>query len=293
MIHAGALGDSVLLWPLLRTLVRAGTSVTFAARPSHAALAARWIDPAMVTPVDVDRADLARLWTGEPVAPEPSRQTHDRLGVLSFFADEATDAGRRWLVAAAARWPGAELLAIGPQGSASRAALWQRFDVVKLGEVAPRPNVSGPLVFHVGAGSASKRWPLANFMALRDELAPNGTGITLIAGEVEAERFDVRERDAFFAAGGRILESLDDLAGVIAGARIVIANDSGPAHLAAQLGVPTLAIFGPTDPHLWAPVGPVAHVVAPAKPGPMTSVTLADVLAAARRMLGPGATNHP
>ncbi len=37
-------------------------------------------------------------------------------------------------------------------------------------------------------------------------------------------------------------------------------NDSGPTHLAAAVGCPTVALFGPTDPARWAPVG--AHVVA-------------------------------
>jgi len=47
-----------------------------------------------------------------------------------------------------------------------------------------------------------------------------------------------------------------ELAGVLAGARCYVGQDSGPTHLAAALGVPVLALFGFTSPILNAPVGP-------------------------------------
>ena len=40
-----------------------------------------------------------------------------------------------------------------------------------------------------------------------------------------------------------------------------VGNDSGVSHLAAALGVPTVAVFGPTDPNVWAPRGPSVHTV--------------------------------
>ncbi|NDE07877.1 MAG: hypothetical protein EBZ89_10905, partial [Chloroflexi bacterium] len=54
--------------------------------------------------------------------------------------------------------------------------------------------------------------------------------------------------------------SLADVARLFANASGVIANDSGIAHLAAGLGVPTVAIFGPTDPAVWRPRGPNVRV---------------------------------
>ena len=54
--------------------------------------------------------------------------------------------------------------------------------------------------------------------------------------------------------------SLADVARLFANACGVIANDSGIAHLAAGLGVPTVAIFGPTDPAVWRPRGPNVRV---------------------------------
>jgi heptosyltransferase-2 len=50
------------------------------------------------------------------------------------------------------------------------------------------------------------------------------------------------------------------LIGTLARARLVVANDSGAAHIAAALGVPTLTIFGPTDERVSAPIGPGAAI---------------------------------
>ena len=49
--------------------------------------------------------------------------------------------------------------------------------------------------------------------------------------------------------------------GVLAQLSIFLSNDSGPMHLAAALGVPTLAVFGPTDPKETGPLGPRARYV--------------------------------
>ena len=51
------------------------------------------------------------------------------------------------------------------------------------------------------------------------------------------------------------------LAALLRRARCYLGNDSGLGHLAGLLGVPTLALFGPTDPARWAPVGPRVRVL--------------------------------
>lgn len=53
----------------------------------------------------------------------------------------------------------------------------------------------------------------------------------------------------------RYRPGLAELTGLLASARVVLASDSGPAHLAARLGVPTGIVFGPTDPLTWSPRG--------------------------------------
>jgi len=51
------------------------------------------------------------------------------------------------------------------------------------------------------------------------------------------------------------IDDLYELAQWLAGARLYIGNDSGVTHLAAAVGIPVLALFGPTDPAVWAPRG--------------------------------------
>jgi ADP-heptose:LPS heptosyltransferase len=57
------------------------------------------------------------------------------------------------------------------------------------------------------------------------------------------------------------IDDLYELACWLAGARLYIGNDSGITHLAAAAGAPALALFGPTDPAIWAPRGPNVRVV--------------------------------
>ena len=76
---------------------------------------------------------------------------------------------------------------------------------------------------------------------------------------------------------------LRTLAAALSRAGLFVGNDAGVSHLAAAAGAPTLALFGPTDPALWAPVGPRA-VVLRAPDGSLDGLAVADVVAAARRL---------
>ena len=87
------------------------------------------------------------------------------------------------------------------------------------------------------------------------------------------------DRAAFERAGGRFLFSLDELAGVVRAARVFVGCDSGPTHLAAQMGVSTAALFGPTDPGTWGPVGARVRLIAPAARAPMAWLVVAGVAA--------------
>jgi heptosyltransferase-3 len=68
---------------------------------------------------------------------------------------------------------------------------------------------------------------------------------------------------------------LYELARWLATARVYIGNDSGITHLAAAAGAPVVAIFGPTDPAVWAPRGDGVRVVS----GKLEEITVEEVLA--------------
>jgi ADP-heptose:LPS heptosyltransferase len=103
--------------------------------------------------------------------------------------------------------------------------------------------------------------------------------VITIAGEVESDRFNHEDRAAFESLGGRFIESLDTLADTIRPARLFVGADTGPTHLAAALGVPTVALFGPTDPDRWGPIGPSVSTIKSAK-GRMDSLSAGEVVRA-------------
>jgi len=65
------------------------------------------------------------------------------------------------------------------------------------------------------------------------------------------------------------------LLSALSGANLFIGNDSGPGHLAGLLGIPTISLFGPTDPARWKPLGPKVRVL---RGDPIESIAVTDVL---------------
>lgn len=112
------------------------------------------------------------------------------------------------------------------------------------------------VVLHPGAGSPAKCWPLSSFVELARVLAAEGCRARMALGPVERDRWTAAE----LAAAGRAAPPLppfarDDLLHALAAADFVIGHDSGIAHLAAALGVPTAVLFRATDPRRWRPPG--------------------------------------
>jgi hypothetical protein len=103
-------------------------------------------------------------------------------------------------------------------------------------------------VIHPFSGSARKNWPLAKFRALAEKLE-----------RVMPVKWCAGEEDPPLAGAARI-DNLGELASWLAKARMYIGNDSGITHLAAAVGTAVLALFGPTDPEVWAPRGPHVRV---------------------------------
>jgi ADP-heptose:LPS heptosyltransferase len=117
----------------------------------------------------------------------------------------------------------------------------------------------GCILLHPGVSGfgSFKRWPVEAFGELATRLSQSlDRPIMLTAGPGERDQV-LRVADA---AGGAatIVEpgSLRELVDTLAGAHLVIAADTGPAHIAAATGVPTLTLFGPKDPAVLSPLGP-------------------------------------
>ena len=107
----------------------------------------------------------------------------------------------------------------------------------------------GFAVIHPFSGGARKNWPLAHFRFMARELEHQGPVFWCAGPEDPPLPGAVRIADLY------------ELACWLARARVYIGNDSGITHLAAAVGTPVLALFGPTDPAVWAPRGPQVQVV--------------------------------
>lgn len=142
------------------------------------------------------------------------------------------------------------------------------------------PDSAGATVaVHPGSGSALKNWPRERFSELCRRLSREGESVAWITGPAEADSAvpqGVREWRGF---------SLPVLAALLARCKVYIGNDSGVTHLAAAAGCPTIALFGASDPRVWAPRGPVVRVIISPHSG-MAGVGVDDVWGVVRPMLG-------
>jgi len=117
---------------------------------------------------------------------------------------------------------------------------------------------SKPLIaIHTGSGSKAKNWPLENYVSLVQRLYQSCRGTALVVeGPAERNLIDNMSEalDGITVLALQCLE-LPLLAAILSQCSLFIGNDSGITHLAAALGVPTIALFGPTDPYVWGPRG--------------------------------------
>lgn len=139
--------------------------------------------------------------------------------------------------------------------------------------LAPERTAPGPaeaarpgrtVVLHPGAASASRRWPASSWTALAAALVAGGRDVVLTGSAAEADvtaEVAVRARAVVARSGptscvvvdtaGRC--DLEQLAGLLAGARALVCGDTGVAHLATALATPSVLLFGPTSPAAWGP----------------------------------------
>jgi lipopolysaccharide heptosyltransferase II len=113
-----------------------------------------------------------------------------------------------------------------------------------------------------GARHRTKTWPVRHTAALADRCREEGYRVALLGGQEDGSLTgavvnSMKTEPAYVRTDG----SLGQLAGILSCCRAVVSPDSGPAHMAGALGVPVVAVFGPTSPDRWAPLGPRVRVV--------------------------------
>jgi heptosyltransferase-2 len=128
----------------------------------------------------------------------------------------------------------------------------------------PRPVVA----LAPGAVGRGKRWSTLNYAELARRLAETGVSVWVLGGPNE----EPLAREIAATGGPRVRDLTgDDLRDAIialATVDVAVANDSGLMHVAAALGVATVALFGPTRPRLGAPLNPLAATIEPPRGRP-------------------------
>jgi len=121
-----------------------------------------------------------------------------------------------------------------------------------------------PLVMlQPGARYWFKAWPVERFAELAGRLAETYGCRILLGGDARerdlAETIRTNARAAVVSLAGRL--TLLQYAAVLKRCTLFVGNDNGPMHMAAALGVPLVALFGPSNPAEWGPRGARTEVL--------------------------------
>lgn len=291
VVHQAALGDFALIWPLLRALGRQGPVALITDGP-RARLAAQWLNN--VTAVASEQPEITALYgeNGSARLSNAWRQWWRGAGRVVSLVSSGKDP---WAANIAAVAPEAQRLFLHtrpPDSWQGHVTLWHQFRLAEQGLALsqipwpPHRRENGPVLLHPGSGGEAKCWPRDRFERLTRMVRRDGWDVRPVLGEAEVARWPGAEVERWQRAYRAVVcESLDQLAEVLMTGSAFVGNDAGPTHLAAQLGMPTLALFGPTDPQRWRPIGPGVSVLAPAHLSPMTWLTVAQVHGAVTAML--------
>lgn len=279
-VRLDSLGDVLVTGPAVRALAAGSDHVTLLCGPRGRAAAellpgvdellcwrSPWIDP---EPDPVDRADV------EDLVRRLAKRRFDRAVVFTSFHQSALPtalllrmAGIPWVGAISEDYPGS-LLDVRhrfdedvpePERALSLARACG-FDLpagdgggLAVRTVVPEASPVPYVVLHPGTSVPARAWPAERFRETCHLLTARGVTVVVTGGP------DERDLTAFVAGGGGIdrggCTDLGELAGLLAGARVVVVGNTGPAHLAAAVGVPVVSLFAPTVPaERWAPYTP-------------------------------------
>ncbi len=289
LFRPGALGDALLTVPAL-ALVRAArpaAHVTVVARGEVVPLLAATGLADAVFPYDLPA--WSALFAADPAVADPlARRVLASAEVLAWLPDPQDD------VASHLRALGAERVVVAPAqplpdplpGEPTHMALQLARALQPLGIAAPAeverlrelvpPLTLAPgdvhcadevwtrlaladagriVALHPGSGGAAKRWPASSFAALADAIRSWGLRPLLVEGPQDADVCAAIQAASRLRLPVARDLSIGSLAGILRRCSGYVGNDSGVSHLAALLDIPTLALFGPTDPAVWAPLG--------------------------------------
>lgn len=248
VLHHGALGDLLCVWPALLALAEA-----FADAPRYALLRSSHhflVRPLGYLPCPGELSGAEDAFHDLPLPPAAATASLFRFCLntlpeyipegahcLTALTGQATPVSQTLL---------AQLAALGlavPEMEECLARFREYFGEWK----GQKSRLAG---IFPGSGHRAKNWPLERFAEIARELTHGGYQTLQILGPAEQER-NIRLPDV----PERRPQDLAELVDILADMRFAFGNDSGPLHLAAWLGVPCAALFGPSDARRWGPPG--------------------------------------
>ncbi len=273
IVRLTALGDVLLATPLARALRRAQPAAEI-----------DWLVAPPFTPLLEANPNLSRVFPAERgVAARLRARRYDlvldlqnkpRTALLraSLGAARVVSLRKRTFSGAIASLLGRERPATEPHAVELYLSLAARLGVASAGTrldlvIPERARLeAAPLLSRRGAASlwglapstrwATKRWPIERFLELGQAAEERGAKLLLLGGAADGPTLDaLSARLGSALLGDTRALGTGGLAAAIEACDLVVANDSGPAHVAAALGRKLVVLFGPTAPSRWAPIG--------------------------------------
>ena len=274
LIRPGAIGDSLLTFPVMQALrvQHSDAHITFVSNAAALPLA----HACQLADVTYDYS--APLWSQLFLPPDRYSQ---QFRTLLAHTDQAIcwlrdDDG---IIARGLRAVGIKHVMVAP----GRPPAGERIHIVDyllrtVGMGSSRWHAGagdpeGPVAIHPGSGGAYKCWPVPSFIAIIEALLQRSLPVLLLGGPADTARIQEIQQHVqrLVASTARndapsLFQTMIDaplltLAQRLQGCRGYLGNDSGMTHLAAMLGLRTVALFGPSDPDIWHPIGPHVHML--------------------------------
>lgn len=290
LFHQGALGDWIVTFPVLKRLGEHFSRIEAICPASHGELAVNLglinafipVESSVATTLFTRQADPGLLKTildhdailllsasldlrntiaetGHPriLSLAPTPPVHKRQHVTAYLAAALHRKG--WI-----------------KTPALKGDFWCQPGSRSPGTCLDQQQKSPAVLLHPGSGSRLKNCPFDVFLETAAMLEAHGHGVAFLLGPAEMGRPLLSDRLADRNLPYVMSHRLSDLLDRLKGAKAYVGNDSGPTHLAAYLGLPTVALFGASDAQRWRPLGLSVKVLEPATVCPPCFETKSD-----------------
>ncbi|MDB5107805.1 MAG: putative Glycosyl transferase, family 9 [Candidatus Binatus sp.] len=296
VIFPGAIGDLICVMPSIDAIARRhrGAAIELMARGELARFAVG--RTVLTRGHSIDRPEVSALFAESSEVNERARELFGQFNrIYCFFAfeddclrkrlHEATDgigSFHRFRPEGAGHVAAGYLASIGEPDCPIRVRIEPTVEDIEaarrvIGSIGDGSKLA---VIFPGSGSPAKNWPAEKFADLTQALAAQ-TAVAIVIGP--AEKSIARIFRANRISKVTVIENVElgTVAGLARLASVFIGNDSGMSHLAAAVGTRGVALFGPTDPARWSPIGEVEML----RREPIGSIAGEEVAAAVKRAI--------